>query len=407
MTYLYIYSGAASAVVLLACLAILYRCRWRDYLLPSRYAAAEDGDEADAPVSIVVTTQGGADAMRRNLPLLLEQEYLRFEVIVVDRHPAGEVRDVVRALQQTYRNLRYTFIPPTARYVDHEKLAVTLGVKAAHYDWVVLTRADAAPASPQWLATLARCFDSGRDVVLGHAGYAVPEEGGARATIYYGLCRSLRAWRAAADGEAVDCTMACVAIRREAFIRNGGFGADCIMPGGEGMLLMKALSSAGNTGICAAPDAFMWPSTPTAAEVRAQRMERYALLRRTTAHYRHYARREALTSWATYSTVCIVLATIAYTLYSVLAASSYDIRLLYLDVPVLVMSLTISILSVVLFRKATTALMAPCYGVRLFCYALGQPWQGLYARISAARHKRHFHRPLTPDDEGERRRESE
>lgn len=405
MTHIYIYYGVLASLLLLLCLVILYRCRWRDYLLPSRYASPEDGDEGDSPVSIVVTTGGGAEALRENLPLLLAQDYARFEVIVVDTRPAGEALDVVRQLQQSYRHLRYTFIPPSARYVDHEKLALTLGIKAAHYPWVLLTTAEACPASPQLLATMARCLSSERDVVLGHVGLRVPEEGGSRAAIHDGLSRSLRAMRAAADGEAIDCSMACVAIRREAFLRHGGFGTDCTVVGGEGMLLMKALSHDGNTAICTAPDAFMWLPAPSAAEVRAQRIERYALWERTTPRYRRYAGREALTSWATYIILSVVLTTVAYTLYEVITASAYDLQLLYPDVPVLVLLITPALLSVFLFRKATTALCAPRYGFRLMGYALKQPWQSLWARLLSVFCKRHLHRPLTPEGEGERRRE--
>lgn len=56
------------------------------------------------------------------------------------------------------------------KFTHGKKLAITVGIKAAQYDWVVFTDADCWPVSPNWLTTLQKgCKD--KEIVLGYGGY--------------------------------------------------------------------------------------------------------------------------------------------------------------------------------------------------------------------------------------------
>lgn len=396
--------GVATLVLLLVSLLVFYRCRWRDYFLPSRYAEAEEGNESGSPVSIILSVKNQADDLRTALPLLLAQDYDRFEIIVVDRHSIDETRDVVQALQQTHRNLRYTFIPSSARYVNYEKLAISLGVKGAHFPWVVLARADARPAGDGWLSALAQRFSSSVDVVMGYANYEQGESGAGKAAIHERLSRSLRYLRSAADGRAIGCTTANVAIRRDAFLQCGGFRACAGIPEGEGEFLMQAMADETNVALCTSPEATMWLPQPTKGERRWQRMWQREIDAKQTSRTCLFNCREALTSWSTYAVCLSFLGFAALRAYLALDASAYDLRWLYLDIPVFLLTVAICLLSVLLFRRATKVMGAPKYGAVLFGYALQQPFLTFAAMCRHAVHRGEFRRPIVSEDVHDKRR---
>ena len=74
-------------------------------------------------------------------------------------------------MKKQYPNLEAYVCTESARYVSHEKLAVTLGVKAAKYEWIVLTRADCVPAGDSWLYEMSCCFVPEKDIVLGYSNF--------------------------------------------------------------------------------------------------------------------------------------------------------------------------------------------------------------------------------------------
>jgi len=79
---------------------------------------------------------------------------------------------VLARLKQKYPRLYYTNIPMDRRFHHGKKLALTIGVKAAAHDYLVLTDADCKPVSSQWLKKIMEGFsDEEKEIVLGFGGY--------------------------------------------------------------------------------------------------------------------------------------------------------------------------------------------------------------------------------------------
>ena len=115
-------------------------------------------DDSQLPcLSVLLTVQDNARELEQHLPAMLTQDYpAGFEVIVVVGKGEDDTDDVLKKLSATYPNLYTTFIPDSSRYMSRKKLAVTLGVKAARHEWILMTEASCQPASDQWLKTMAR-----------------------------------------------------------------------------------------------------------------------------------------------------------------------------------------------------------------------------------------------------------
>lgn len=131
-------------------------------------AMEDDGDIEYPAVSVIVTAIYDAQALPDLLPALLTQDYpAPMEVIVVSGGDSAFTDEIVQQLQQRFTNLYMTFAPQHSRNVSRRKLAITLGVKASAYDYVLITSGNCHIASPLWLRSMARHFALGEEIVTG------------------------------------------------------------------------------------------------------------------------------------------------------------------------------------------------------------------------------------------------
>lgn len=164
------YAAFAVLAVAMIWLLVCYRRRIVSVSAASETEEADAGEECVAlpPVSVIVYASYNVTDLEESLPLILAQEYPgEFEVIVVNDGSSSELSDVVKRLSHDYPNLYQTFVPEKAHNLSRKKLAISLGIKAARTDYVVLTDACGRPRSRRWLQLMARHFASGKEVVLG------------------------------------------------------------------------------------------------------------------------------------------------------------------------------------------------------------------------------------------------
>ena len=123
------------------------------------------------PVSVVICARNEAENLEKYIPLICEQEYSNFEVIVVNDCSEDETEDVLKRLSNKYSNLRFTFIKEDERFSHGKKLALTVGIKSAKNEWLLLTDADCHPTSNQWISTMSEHFIENNSIVLGYGGF--------------------------------------------------------------------------------------------------------------------------------------------------------------------------------------------------------------------------------------------
>jgi len=125
----------------------------------------------DAGVSVIVCARNEEKNLERFLPLILEQDHPNFEVVVVNDSSNDQSEDLLISLSERYKQLRYTSIPANNNPMRGKKLALTIGLKSALFDQVVLTDADCYPLSNQWLKRMSAHLTQDKRVVLGYGGY--------------------------------------------------------------------------------------------------------------------------------------------------------------------------------------------------------------------------------------------
>ncbi|MBR3026542.1 MAG: glycosyltransferase [Bacteroidales bacterium] len=168
-------------MVLAAVFAVAWLIQIILHLVVWQGALRQAGRQAKTPlfsqgeqpgVSVLVYSHNQAEALARNLPVLLNQNYPKYEVIVLDDNSRDNTQDVLTMMDQRSDILMHTKIDEKTRAMSHRKLAVLLGTKSAHYDLILMTHAECMPASADWIGGLVSHFaNPGIEVVLGPVVY--------------------------------------------------------------------------------------------------------------------------------------------------------------------------------------------------------------------------------------------
>ena len=102
------------------------------YSRPLRAATAKSTERVTAdkdaqPVSVIVYAHGEPEDLRNNLPILLNQDYPDYEIIVVNDGSDANSEDVLKLFSNEYKNLYYTYVPVDTQYLSHKKTCAHYG----------------------------------------------------------------------------------------------------------------------------------------------------------------------------------------------------------------------------------------------------------------------------------------
>lgn len=211
-------------------------------------------------VSVILCARNEADNLRRNLPVILAQQFdCEWELVVVDDASEDDTPEVLRAFQENNpTRLRVVRIPEKRR--PGKKHALAQGIALAKHDLLLLTDADCRPVGPNWVAHMAACFSAQpeTEIVLGY-GPTNPIHG-----VWGAWTRYETAYTAAQY-----CALAVVgmpymgvgrnlAFRRQVYERVGGFAAHAGLVSGDDDLLVNATATGKNTLVCLDSESFMY-----------------------------------------------------------------------------------------------------------------------------------------------------
>ena len=135
-----------------------------------RDSSADEEDEGETAVeaqnpgiSVVMTVDDELEDLKVSLPALLKQKYEGdFQIIVVACGNNPVIEDTLKMYSED-KHLYTTFIPASSRYMSRKKLAVTLGVKAAKYEWIMMTDVDCCPVLKRGLP---KCPETARKTTV-------------------------------------------------------------------------------------------------------------------------------------------------------------------------------------------------------------------------------------------------
>ncbi len=218
------------------------------YVSSKKFRGLPD-DASYPPLSVILITKDSGGMLQRNLPEILRQDYPQFEVVVVDERSKGEDEDTVKLLQAEYPYLYRTFIPESARYISRRRLGLIVGLKAAKYDWVVLTEPSCKPVSKEWLKHLMVNATPQTDIILGYSNYERKRGYWNMRIVMEGVFHALRYLGSALRGKPYMGVGANMAFRKDTYFSRRDLSAHIHLKRGEDDLFVNTYATARNTQV--------------------------------------------------------------------------------------------------------------------------------------------------------------
>ncbi|MBP5677845.1 MAG: glycosyltransferase [Bacteroidales bacterium] len=150
----------------------LYHFRVGRYGLKDKAKENSSPSKDDCPpVSVVLTARNDAEWLRENLVYLLEQDYPKFEVVVVDYLSQDDTQFVLKLLKDYYPHLKVVPFKEDVNLFQGKKYPLSIGIKSASNDILMLADPDCTPKNLMWLRGMVKGYaNSDTQIVLGYCG---------------------------------------------------------------------------------------------------------------------------------------------------------------------------------------------------------------------------------------------
>jgi biofilm PGA synthesis N-glycosyltransferase PgaC len=218
------------------------------YLKLPFYKPAQTGS-SNTGISVIICAKNEEKNLERFLPKVLEQDHPNFEVVVVNDGSSDETEDLLIRLAAKHKKLRYTFIPANDKLMRGKKLALTIGLKSARFDHVVLTDADCYPASKQWLKRMASNLSDEKRMVLGYGGYEAQKGLLNRIIRYETVFTAIQYLSFAIKGKPYMGVGRNLAYHKSLFFENKGFARHYHLLSGDDDLFVNENATGHNTAV--------------------------------------------------------------------------------------------------------------------------------------------------------------
>jgi len=124
------------------------------------------------PVSVIICAKNEYINLKKYLPLILEQDYPHFEVVVVDDCSDDDTAYLLKDFKKIYPNLSIVNFTKNVNFFGGKKFPLALGIKSAKNDILIFTDADCYPKSKNWLRLIQQQYNQAdKKIVLSYSPY--------------------------------------------------------------------------------------------------------------------------------------------------------------------------------------------------------------------------------------------
>jgi len=209
------------------------------------------------PVSIIICARDDANRLTMNLPGSLVQTYpSTHEVVVVNHNSQDDTRFLLDEFKKSYKGLHIVNLEHEAIGIPGKKYPLSMGIKEAKHEIVLLTDADCVPASEFWVEKMQDGYHDGIKIVLGYGPYN-KRPGTLNKLIRFETFHSALQYLSFALGKMPYMGVGRnLSYKKELFFNNKGFSSINHLPGGDDDLFISMVADEKNTNIVIDQEAF-------------------------------------------------------------------------------------------------------------------------------------------------------
>ncbi len=268
------------ALFIFFCLLVFIRLFYFSFFFTrlAFYKAKPKNTSRTHAVSVIICSRDEAGNLAKNLPGALVQDYnSTHEVIVVNDNSYDESKYLLEEIKKEFRQLHVVELTQEAKMIPGKKFPLSIGIKTAKYEILLLTDADCVPASEHWISSMQHVYDDETEIVLGYGAYHKKK----------GLLNKLVRWETfhsalqymsyALAGVTYMGVGRNLSYKKAVFFRHKGFSAHNNIPGGDDDLFINAAATKKNVKINTDKDSFTLSDAPGSwGKWRSQKSRHYS-----------------------------------------------------------------------------------------------------------------------------------
>ena len=208
------------------------------------------------PVSVIICARDEDENLARNLPGVLVQQYPSSkEVIVINDNSVDDSKFILQELKRTFKNLHVVELTQEAKLISGKKYPLSIGIREAKHEILLLTDADCVPASEHWIQKMQDAYDEETEIVLGYGAYHKSKGILNKLIRFETFHTALQYLSYALAGIPYMGVGRNLSYRKDLFLRNKGFSSINHIPSGDDDLFINRVANSRNTAVVLDPEA--------------------------------------------------------------------------------------------------------------------------------------------------------
>lgn len=209
------------------------------------------------PVSVIICARDEAENLAKNLPGTLVQQYrTTHEVIVIDDNSFDESKYILEEYGKEFKQLQIIELKQEAKFIPGKKYPLSVGIKTAKYEVLLLTDADCVPASEYWIEKMQEGYSDDVEIVLGYGAYYKKKGVLNKIIRWETFHTALQYLSYAKAGWAYMGVGRNLSYKKSVFFRHKGFSSHNHLASGDDDLFINKAATKKNVAIVIDKDAF-------------------------------------------------------------------------------------------------------------------------------------------------------
>lgn len=208
------------------------------------------------PVSVVVCAKDEDENLAKNVPGLIFQKYSStLQTVIVNDNSQDDSKYILQELNRKFKALTIIGLENDAKLIAGKKFPLSVGIREAKHEILLLTDADCVPASENWVYQMQDAYDEGIDIVLGYGAYHKLPGFLNKIIRFETFHAALQYFSYALAGQTYMGVGRNLSYKKTLFLNNKGFASINHLPGGDDDLFINKVATKKNTAIVIDTDA--------------------------------------------------------------------------------------------------------------------------------------------------------
>lgn len=123
------------------------------------------------PVSVIVCARDAYEYLLDIIPVLLKQDYPEYEVVIVNDCSQDQTEEYLKDLARNNPKINLVNLTQNLNFFQGKKFPLSMGIKSARHDLLLLTDADCVPSTDQWIKEMVKTYDKNTEIVVAYGPY--------------------------------------------------------------------------------------------------------------------------------------------------------------------------------------------------------------------------------------------